>query len=79
MVKTSSFLSNANRYLCKIVLKNTVSRIEGHKTIEMLVILLIERRLLERLGASKTEDMESVGESETFLTPEIGMGVPLAT
>ena len=39
----------------------------------------MERRLLERLDASKIEDMESVRESETFLAPEISIGVPLAT
>ena len=44
-----------------------------------LVILLIERRPLERRDASKTKVMESVGESETFLDLEISIGVPLAT
>ena len=39
----------------------------------------MERRLLERLDASKIEDMESVRQSETFLAPEISIGVPLAT
>jgi len=39
----------------------------------------MERRLLERLGASKTEDMGSVGENEMFPIPEIGIGAPLAT
>ena len=39
----------------------------------------MERRLLKRLDASKTEDMESMGESETFLAPEISIGVSLAT
>ena len=44
-----------------------------------MVILLIERRPLERRDASKTKVMESVGESETFLDLEISIGVPLAT
>ena len=39
----------------------------------------MERRLLERLDASKIKDMESVRESETFLAPEISIGVQLAT
>ena len=40
-----------------------------------MVILLIERRLLERLGSSRTEDNESVEENETVLDPEIGIEV----
>ena len=39
----------------------------------------MERRLLKRLDASKTEDMESMRESETFLAPEISIKVSLAT
>ena len=39
----------------------------------------MEMRLLERLGASKIEDMKSDGDSEMFPVPEIGIGVPLAT
>jgi hypothetical protein len=39
----------------------------------------MDRRLLERLGACKTEDKGSEEESETFPYPEIGIGVPLAT
>ena len=39
----------------------------------------MEIRLLKRLDSSKTEDMESMGESETFLAPEISIGVSLAT
>ena len=39
----------------------------------------MERRLFERLGASKTDDIENVGEIETFPTPVIGIEVPLAT
>ena len=38
----------------------------------------MERRLLERLGATKTKDMEGVRESETFSAPEINIRVPLA-
>ena len=39
----------------------------------------MEIRLLKKLDSSKTEDMESMGESETFLAPEISIGVSLAT
>ena len=39
----------------------------------------MERRLLERLCASKTEDMENDGDREMFFVPEIDIGVLLAT
>ena len=39
----------------------------------------MEIRLLKRLDSRKTEDMESMGESETLLAPEISIGVSLAT
>ena len=38
----------------------------------------MERRLLEKLGATKTKDMEGVRESETFLALEISIRVSLA-
>ena len=44
-----------------------------------MVILLKEKRLLERSGAGKTVDIENVGEIETFFTLVIGIEVSLVT
>jgi hypothetical protein len=40
---------------------------------------LIKRGLLERVGVSKSEDMERMGESEAFPTSLISIGASLAT
>lgn len=39
----------------------------------------MKRRLFESLDASKTEDIENVGERDTFPAPVIGIEFPLAT
>ena len=49
---------------------------KGYKTVQILVILIIERRLLERLGVSRTKDNGSAEENGTFPDPKIGIGVP---
>lgn len=39
--------------------------------LRLLVVLLMDKKLMERFGASKTEDRLSLGDSETFQAPQL--------